>query len=64
VFGPDLTHLMSRATLGAGAARNTPENLRAWVKDPATFKTGALMPAMKLDDTQLDQLVAYLVTLR
>jgi cytochrome c oxidase subunit 2 len=64
VFGPDLTHLMSRSTLGAGAARNTPENLRAWVKDPSAFKTGALMPAMKLDDSQLDQLVAYLVTLR
>jgi len=64
VFGPDLTHLMSRFTLGAGAARNTPENLRAWIKDPGAFKIGALMPAMKLDDTQLDQLVAYLVTLR
>jgi cytochrome c oxidase subunit II len=64
VFGPDLTHLMSRSTLGAGAARNTPENLRAWVKDPGALKAGALMPAMKLDDAQLDQLVAYLVTLR
>ena len=64
VFGPDLTHLMSRSTLGAGAVRNTPENLRAWVKDPAAFKAGALMPAMKLDDAQLDQLVGYLATLR
>jgi cytochrome c oxidase subunit 2 len=64
VFGPDLTHLMSRSTLGAGAARNTPENLRAWVKDPGALKAGVLMPAMKLDDNQLDQLVAYLVTLR
>ena len=26
VFGPDLTHLMSRRTIGAGAASNTPEN--------------------------------------
>ena len=64
VFGPDLTHMMSRSTLGAGAARNTPENVRAWLKDPAAFKAGALMPAMKLDDAQLDQLVGYLVTLR
>jgi len=64
VFGPDLTHVMSRSTLGAGAVRNTPENLRAWVKDPAAFKAGALMPAMKLDDAQLDQLVGYLATLR
>jgi len=64
VFGPDLTHLMSRSTLGAGAVRNTRDNLRAWVKNPGAFKAGALMPAMQLDDTQLDQLVAYLVTLR
>jgi len=63
-FGPDLTHLMSRSTLGAGAASNTPENLRAWVKDAGTLKTGALMPAMKLDDSQLDHLVAYLSSLR
>src|SRR5262245_16043363 len=64
VFGPDLTHLMSRSTLGAGAAPNTREGLRAWVKDPSAVKAGALMPAMKLDDAQLDQLVGYLVSLR
>jgi len=64
VFGPDLTHLMSRATLGAGVAPNTPENLRAWVNDPASLKPGALMPAMKVSGDELDQLVAYLVTLR
>jgi cytochrome c oxidase subunit 2 len=64
VFGPDLTHLMSRATLGAGVAPNTPENLRAWVNDPAVLKPGARMPAMKIPRDQLDQLVAYLATLR
>jgi len=62
-FGPDLTHLMSRRTLGAGVVQNTPETLRAWVHDPATFKPGVLMPAMKLSDNELDRLVAYLVTL-
>ena len=64
VFGPDLTHLMSRTTLGAGVASNTRENLRAWVRDPATLKPGALMPAMQVSGEQLDRLVAYLVTLR
>jgi cytochrome c oxidase subunit 2 len=64
VFGPDLTHLMSRWTIGAGAARNTPENLRAWVDDPSALKSGALMPAMKLSRRDLDTLTAYLVTLR
>ena len=55
---------MSRSTLGAGAVRNTPENLRAWVKDPGAFKTGALMPAMKLSRPDLDSVTAYLVSLR
>ena len=64
VFGPDLTHLMSRGTIGSGVAANTPENLKAWVNDPAALKPGALMPAMKLSRDDLDHLVAYLVTLR
>ena len=62
-FGPDLTHLMSRATIAAGAADNTPANLHAWIQDPGQFKPGALMPAMQLSDEQIDQLVAYLSTL-
>jgi cytochrome c oxidase subunit II len=62
-FGPDLTHLMSRATIASGAATNTPANLRAWIQNPDTFKPGALMPAMQLDDKQVDQVVAYLLTL-
>jgi cytochrome c oxidase subunit II len=63
-YGPDLTHLMSRSTIAAGAAPNTRERLRAWVKDPDGVKPGALMPAMQLDDARLDQLVAYLTTLQ
>jgi cytochrome c oxidase subunit II len=62
-FGPDLTHLMSRATIAAGAAANTPQNLHEWIKDPNTFKPGALMPAMQLSDQQVDEVVAYLTTL-
>src|SRR5882724_12526776 len=64
VFGPDLTHLMSRRTIAAGAASNTREALRAWVDDPASIKPGALMPAMKLSSDELNRLTAYLLTLR
>lgn len=64
VFGPDLTHLMSRETIAAGAALNTPAMLRAWIADPDAIKPGALMPAMKLADDEIDQIVAYLTTLR
>jgi cytochrome c oxidase subunit 2 len=63
-FGPDLTHLMSRETLAAGATPNTPENLRAWIDDPNTFKPGSLMPAMHLTGRQNDQITAYLLTLK
>jgi cytochrome c oxidase subunit 2 len=63
-FGPDLTHLMSRDTLASGAAPNTPEKLRAWMRDPQTIKPGALMPNMQLSEKELDQIVAYLLTLK
>jgi cytochrome c oxidase subunit II len=63
-FGPDLTHLMSRSTIAAGAAENTPENLRLWIQNPDSIKPGSLMPAMKLSDAELDALVRYLETLQ
>ncbi len=63
-FGPDLTHLMSRETLGAGVIPNTPDNLRLWVRDPQKFKSGCLMPNMQLTAQELDQIVAYLQTLK
>jgi cytochrome c oxidase subunit 2 len=63
-FGPDLTHLMSRDTIAAGAALNTPENLRLWIRNPNTIKPGSLMPAMELNDQELDALTTYLETLR
>jgi cytochrome c oxidase subunit 2 len=63
-FGPDLTHLMSRATLASGAAENTPENLRLWLRDPNAIKPGSLMPAMKLSDAELDAIVRYMQSLR
>ena len=63
-FGPDLTHLMSRATIASGAALNTPEKLKLWIQNPDSIKPGSLMPAMKLDEKDLDALIAYLGTLR
>ena len=63
-FGPDLTHLMSRSTIAAGAAENTPENLRLWIQKPDAIKPGSLMPAMQLGDSDVDALVRYLETLK
>jgi cytochrome c oxidase subunit II len=61
--GPDLTHVMSRDTLAAGAVPNTPDNMRKWIHDPGTFKPGSLMPAQDLTGAELDQITAYLQTL-
>ena len=63
-FGPDLTHLMSRETIASGAALNTPENLRLWIRNPDVIKPGSKMPAMGLSDHQLDAVTAYLTTLQ
>ncbi len=63
-FGPDLSHLMSRATLAAGVVDNTPHNLRAWMRNPQQLKPGNLMPDMKLTPQELEHIVAYLVTLQ
>jgi cytochrome c oxidase subunit 2 len=63
-FGPDLTHLMTRDTIAAGIAVNDHENLRRWIRDPSAVKPGALMPAMGLNEHDLDAVTAYLETLR
>jgi cytochrome c oxidase subunit 2 len=63
-FGPDLSHLMSRSTLGSGVISNEPENLRAWVKDPQAIKPGNLMPNMQLNTRELSEVVTYLSSLK
>jgi cytochrome c oxidase subunit II len=64
VIGPDLTHLMSRQTLAAGALPNTTGALMGWIANPQALKPGARMPATYLTGPQLAQLRAYLETLK
>jgi cytochrome c oxidase subunit 2 len=61
---PDLTHLASRSTLGAGVLTNTPDNLALWLKDPQRIKEGSHMPSLKLRKHQVADLVAYFETLK
>jgi len=63
-FGPDLTHLMSRDTIAAGATPNTSQTLRLWIQNPDAIKPGSKMPGMGLSDQDLDAVTAYLETLR
>jgi len=61
---PDLTHVASRPSLGAGRLTNTPENLAAWIRDPQALKPGVNMPPHPLPDADMSALVAYLGTLK
>ena len=63
-LGPDLTHVASRRTIGAGVLPNTPESLVRWVRDAPAVKPGAKMPAFALTDEQARGLAAYLASLK
>jgi len=62
-FGPNLTHFASRTTFAGGTVENTPENVEAWIRNPAALKPGAKMPALGVSEPQVKQLVAYLESL-
>jgi cytochrome c oxidase subunit 2 len=63
-FGPDLTHLASRDTIASGSVPLTQANLRAWIDNPDNFKPGSRMPAMHLNENDLNAVTAYLMTLK
>jgi cytochrome c oxidase subunit II len=64
VAGPDLTHLMSRSTIAAGAVPNTVGGLLGWIENPQALKPGARMPPTYVPPAELAQLSAYLETLK
>jgi cytochrome c oxidase subunit II len=63
-MGPDLTHLATRLTLGAGSLANARDHLAAWISDAQAIKPGNRMPPIPLPTRQLADLVSYLETLR
>jgi cytochrome c oxidase subunit 2 len=63
-LGPDLTHIGSRRTIAAGTLANTEGNLLSWIADPQQIKPGTIMPATKLNPSDMKALVAYLRQLR
>lgn len=64
-IGPDLTHVGSRQTLGAGSAPLDGPHLARFIVAGQTVKPGNKMPEFRfLSDTQRDALVAYLLALR
>ncbi|MGW8191639.1 cytochrome c oxidase subunit II [Sphingomonas hankookensis] len=65
LIGPDLTHIGSRASLGAGTTPMTRDALVRFIKDAPAVKPGARMPAypqMPVQDAQA--IAAYLESLK
>ncbi len=63
-FAPDLTHLMSRATIASGVSPLNRQTLRSWIDDPQNMKPGCNMPSLKLTTDELDDVTAFLCTLK
>jgi cytochrome c oxidase subunit 2 len=76
ITGPDLTHVGARTTIAAGTLENTPRRMHDWITDPNRFKPGNKMynggytdpvtgaRLIKLTDTEITAIVAYLQSLK
>jgi len=62
--GPNLTALATRPTIGAGTLPDTPQGLATWLHDPSAVKPGAKMPDLGLSKGQIEDLTAFLETLK
>lgn len=62
--GPDLTHVASRLTIGAGLFETTRGSLAAWIADPQNLKPGNNMPMVDLSSDELKAISAYMTSLR
>lgn len=63
--GPDLTHVGSRETLGAGTLPSDAASFSSWVRHARAIKPGAKMPEYtQLTTTELEALGSYLAGLK
>lgn len=63
--GPDLTHVGSRRTLGAGILPNNQGTMAGWISDSQAIKPGNRMPSYPvMTGQQLQDISAYLESLK
>jgi len=61
---PDLTHVASRTTLGAGIVANDHSNLRRWLENPQAVKPGIHMPNFRMTPDDVTTLTTFLESLQ
>jgi cytochrome c oxidase subunit II len=62
--GPDLTHLAARRTLASATLPNSRTSLGGWVSNAQGIKPGNHMPRITLPPQDLEDLIAYLESLK
>ena len=61
--GPSLKGLNERKRIVGGILENNPKNLKAWLKDPKSMKSGTMMPNTGLTDEELEVMIQYFDTI-
>ena len=61
--GPSLKGLNERKRIVGGILKNSPENMKAWLKNPKSMKSGTMMPNTGLTDEELEILIQYFDTI-
>jgi len=61
---PDLTHIGSRATIAAGTLPMNRAMLAAWIADPQSIKPGARMPSASISAESVNDIAAWLESLK
>jgi cytochrome c oxidase subunit II len=63
-FGPDLTHVAGRQTIGAGTLPTTRGHLAGWIVNSQSIKPGNRMPPNIMRGEDLQALLTYIETLK
>ena len=61
---PDLTHVASRSTIGAGILPNNADTRAAWIVNPQAIKRSVNMPRQAFSAQDLNAINVYLTTLQ
>ena len=57
--GPSLKGMKTRKRLLGGKLKNTPENMKAWLMNPGSVKSGTVMPNLGLSNEEADIMIEY-----
>jgi cytochrome c2 len=63
LVGPSLDRIASRTYI-AGVLVNSPDHMKQWIKNPPGVDPRTAMPNLRVQDEDLNDLAAYLYTLR